>query len=111
MLFFIQKILTFNLGVSFLKSVRVYFEIKNGDDLFFCNFLTGNKFGLKHASMMCMCNKIKSKAGLSIIISDKYLMCSLVQKCILWFCSRFIVFRIALSFEHTALQRKYRLQM
>ena len=37
-----------------------YFEIRNGDD----PFLTGNKFDLKHASMMCMCNKIKTKAGL-----------------------------------------------
>ena len=37
-----------------------YFEIKNGDDPFL-QFLTGNKFALKHASMMRMCNKIKTK--------------------------------------------------
>ena len=40
-----------------------YFEIENGDALFL-QFLTGNKFALKHDSMMCMCNKIKTKPGL-----------------------------------------------
>ena len=30
----------------------------------FSQFFTGNKFALKHVSMMRMCNKIKTKAGL-----------------------------------------------
>ena len=40
-----------------------YFEIKNGDDPFLY-FLTGNEFALKRASMMRMCNNIKTKASL-----------------------------------------------
>ena len=42
---------------------ETYFNIKNGDDPIFV-ILSGNKFALKHVSLMHMCNKTKTKAGL-----------------------------------------------
>ena len=60
-------------GFAGSRGGGTYFEIKNGDDPFL-QFLTGNKFALKHASMMGMCNKIKTKAGLF----PKHLFCLLL---------------------------------
>ena len=49
---------------------ETYFDIENGDDPIFL-FLTGNKFALKHVSLMHMCNKTKTKAGLF----QQYILC------------------------------------
>ena len=40
-----------------------YFNIINGDDPIFV-ILTGNKFALKHVSLMHMCNKTQTTADL-----------------------------------------------
>ena len=53
-----------------------YFYIKNDDDPISV-ILTGNKFALKHVSLMHMCNNIKTKAGLF----QQYILCLvLLQK-------------------------------
>ena len=53
-----------------------YFYIKNDDDPISV-ILTGNKFALKHVSLMHMCNNTKTKAGLF----QQYILCLvLLQK-------------------------------
>ena len=47
-----------------------YFYIKNDDDPISV-ILTGNKFALKHVSLMHMCNNTKTKAGLF----QQYILC------------------------------------
>ena len=47
-----------------------YFYIKNDDDPIFV-ILTGHKFALKHVSLMHMCKKTKTKAGLF----QQYILC------------------------------------
>ena len=57
-------------GFAGSRGGGTYFNIKMVMTQFFY-FLTGNKFALKHVSLIHMCNKTKTKAGLF----QQYILC------------------------------------
>ena len=57
-------------GFAGSRGGGTYFNIEKGDDPIFLIF-DRNKFALKHVSLMHMCNKTKTKAGLF----QQYILC------------------------------------